>query len=76
MNRRHMRLEVFIRGYPDIKRNRHIRLGSRFKTHIEINLIDIKKAEMTWMTQMNSSGDLPKSNLTDILDWEADSKQI
>ena len=71
-----MRLEVFIRGSPDIKLDRHVRLESRFETHTEINIIDIRKVEMTWMTQTNSSGDPPISNLIDILDWEAYSKHI
>ena len=56
-----MRSEVFIKGSPNIKLDRHIRLGSRFETHIEINIIDIKKAEMTWMTQTYSSWDPPMS---------------
>ena len=55
-----------------MKLDRHIRLGSRFKTHTKINVIDIQKVEMTWMTQTNSSGDPPISNLIDILDWEVD----
>ena len=42
-----MRSKVFITGSPDIKFDR-IRLGSRFETHIEINIIDIKKAEMIY----------------------------
>ena len=43
--------DEFIRGSLNIKLDRYVRLGSRFKTHIEINIIDTKKAEMTWMTQ-------------------------
>ena len=49
--------DKFIRGSPDIKLDQHIRLGNKFETHIEINVIDIKKAEMTWMTQTYSSLD-------------------
>ena len=49
--------EKFIRGSPNIKLDQHIRLGRRFETYIEINIIDIKKAEMTWMTQTYSSWD-------------------
>ena len=36
-------LDEFIRGSPDIKLDQHIRLGSKFETHIEINIIDIKR---------------------------------
>ena len=32
----------------------------------------IKKAEMTWMTQRNSSGDPPISNMTARSQWEVD----
>ena len=56
-----MCLEVFIKGSSNIKLDQQIRLGSRFETHIEINIIDIKKAKMTWMTQMYSSRDPPMS---------------
>ena len=36
--------DEFMRGSPDIKLDQHIRLGSRFERHIQINIIDIKKA--------------------------------
>ena len=47
--------DEFIRGSSNIKLDRHIRFESRFEIHIEINIIDVKKAEMTWMTQMYST---------------------
>ena len=47
-NKKNVGSEVFIMGYSDIKLDRDIRLGMRFETHIEMNIIDIKKAKITW----------------------------
>ena len=52
-----MRSEIFISESLYIKFDQHIRLGGRFKRHIKINIIDIKKAKMTWMNQTYSSWD-------------------
>ena len=60
--------DKFIKASPDIKLDQHIRLGSRFKTHIEINFIDIKKAEITWITQTYLSQDPPMSYRNSIKD--------
>ena len=35
----------------DIKPNQDIGLGIKLETHIEINIIDIKKVEITWKTK-------------------------
>ena len=43
--------EVFITGSSNIKLDLDIRLGIILETHIEMNMIDIKKIEITWKSK-------------------------
>jgi hypothetical protein len=45
------------RDAPNIKHDRHIRLGSRFETHTETNIIDMRTADITRKTENRSGMD-------------------
>ena len=46
-----MESQVLIIGFLNIKPDQNIGSVIRLKTHIEINIIDIKKVEITWKTK-------------------------
>ena len=51
MNRRNVGLKIFITESSNIKLDQDIRFGIKLKIHIIINIIDIKKAEITWKSK-------------------------